>query len=181
MNFVFSDLGKAWLDLSWKYVIGRKAALTIRWTLILIIPHVKIVSRDWLTKFGHSIMSTGEMSTGKKSTVLTRSTGSHCCFHWYFTKLGFVRYNKTNMPCKCGYPDGISPTLAWHICIMYALYLFGVPLPNFRIDSLSPDLSIKLFWGCHRFKKLLVFIFRKKWTFILLSFTPPPLRPPRRV
>ena len=26
----------------------------------IIIPHVKIVSRDWLTKVGHSIMSTGE-------------------------------------------------------------------------------------------------------------------------
>ena len=37
------------------------------------------------------------------------STGRHCCFHWYFTKLGFVRYNKTNMPCQCGYPDGMSP------------------------------------------------------------------------
>ena len=70
----------------------------------IIIPHVKIVSRDWLTKVGHSIMS-----TGKTSTVLTGSTGSHCCFHWYFTKLGFVRYNKTNMPCQCGYPDGMSP------------------------------------------------------------------------
>ena len=70
---------------------------------------MKIVSRDWLTKVGHSIMSTGEMSTGKTSTVFTGSTGSHCCFHWYFTKLGFVRYNKTNMPCQCGYPDGISP------------------------------------------------------------------------
>ena len=26
----------------------------------------------------------------------------------YFTKLGFVRYNKTNMPCQCGYPDEMS-------------------------------------------------------------------------
>ena len=54
-------------------------------------------------------MSTGEMSTGKMSTVLTGSTGGHCCFHWYFTKFGFVGYNKTNMPCECGYPDGMSP------------------------------------------------------------------------
>ena len=46
----------------------------------VITPHVKIVSRDWLTKVGHYIMSTGEMSTGKTSTVLTGSTGSHCCF-----------------------------------------------------------------------------------------------------
>ena len=109
----------------------------------VIIPHVKIVSRDWLTKVGHSIMSTSEMSTGKTSTVLTGSTGSHCCFRWYFTKLWFVRYNKTNIPCQCGYPDGMSPlgwfsrgrspkenhppsgrhsirmpTLAWHISIM---------------------------------------------------------------
>ena len=75
----------------------------------VIIPHMKIVSRDWLTKVGHSIMSTGKMSTGKTSTVLTGSTGSHCCFHRYFTKLGFVWYNKTNMPCQCGYPDGMSP------------------------------------------------------------------------
>ena len=37
------------------------------------------------------------------------STGLHWCFHWYFTKLGFVRYDKTNMPCQCGYPDGMSP------------------------------------------------------------------------
>ena len=35
------------------------------------IPHLKILSRDWLTKVGHSIMSTGEMSTGKMSTVVT--------------------------------------------------------------------------------------------------------------
>ena len=75
----------------------------------IIIPHVKIVSRDRLTKVGHSIMSTGEMSTTKTSTILTGSTGSYCCFHWYFTKLGFVRYNKINMPCQCGYPDGMSP------------------------------------------------------------------------
>ena len=75
----------------------------------IVIPHVKFVSRDWLKKVGHSIMSTGEMSTGKKSTILTGSTGSHCCFHWYFTKLGFVRFNKTNMPCQCGYPVGMSP------------------------------------------------------------------------
>ena len=74
----------------------------------LIIPHVKIVSRDWLTKVGHSVMSTDEMSTGKTSTVLTGSTRSHCCFRLYFTKLGFVRYNKTNIPCQCGYPDGIA-------------------------------------------------------------------------
>ena len=67
----------------------------------IIIPHVKIVSRDWLTKVGHSIMFTGKTSTG--------STGSHCCIHWYFTKLVFFRYNKTNMPCQCGYPDGMSP------------------------------------------------------------------------
>ena len=59
---------------------------------------------DWLTKVGHSIMSTGKMAT-----VLTGSTGSHCCFHCYFTKLRFVRYNKTNMSCQCGYPDGMSP------------------------------------------------------------------------
>ena len=76
---------------------------------VFIIPHVKIVRRDWLTKVGHSIMSTGEMSTGKKSTILTGSTGSHCCFHWYFTKLGLVWYNKTNMSCQCRYPDGMSP------------------------------------------------------------------------
>ena len=75
----------------------------------VIIPHMKILSCDWLTMVGHSIMSTGKMSTGKTSTVLTGSTGCHCCFHWYFTKLGFVRYNKTNMPCQCGYPDGMSP------------------------------------------------------------------------
>ena len=37
----------------------------------IIIPHVKIVSCDWLTKVGHSIMCTGEMSTGKTSTILT--------------------------------------------------------------------------------------------------------------
>ena len=81
-------------------------------TFYLIIPHVKMVRCDWLTKVGHSIMSTGEMSTGKTSTVLTGSIGSHCCFHWYFTKMGFVRYNKTNtgMPCQCGYPDGMSPS-----------------------------------------------------------------------
>ena len=30
-------------------------------TIPIIIPHVKIVSHDWLTKVGHSIMSTGEM------------------------------------------------------------------------------------------------------------------------
>ena len=23
--------------------------------------------------------------------------------------MGFVRYNKSNIPCKCGYPDGMSP------------------------------------------------------------------------
>ena len=46
----------------------------------IIIPHVKIVSRDCLTKVGYSIMSPGEMSTGKTSTILTGSTGSHCCF-----------------------------------------------------------------------------------------------------
>ena len=39
--------------------------------LYIIIPQVKILSRDWLTKVGHSIMSTGEMSTGKMSTLLT--------------------------------------------------------------------------------------------------------------
>ena len=39
--------------------------------LYIIIPHVKIVSRDSLTKVGHSIMSTGEMSTDKMSIVLT--------------------------------------------------------------------------------------------------------------
>ena len=75
----------------------------------IIIPHLKIVSRDWLTKVGYSIMSTGEMSTGKTSNVFTDSTGSHCCFHWYCTTLGFVRYNKTHMPCQCGYPDGMFP------------------------------------------------------------------------
>ena len=36
-----------------------------------IIPNVKIVRRDWLTKVGHSIMYTGEMYTGKMSIVLT--------------------------------------------------------------------------------------------------------------
>ena len=45
-----------------------------------IIPHVKVVSRDWLTQVNHSIMSTGEMSTDKTSTVLTGTTGSHCLF-----------------------------------------------------------------------------------------------------
>ena len=44
-------------------------------TSLIIIPHVKIVSRDWLTKVSHSIMS-----TGKTSTVLTGSIDSHCCF-----------------------------------------------------------------------------------------------------
>ena len=79
------------------------------WIIAIIIPDVKIVSRDWLTKVGYSIMSTGEMSTGKTSISLTGSTGSRCCFHWYFTQLGFVRYNKTNMPCQCGSSDGMSP------------------------------------------------------------------------
>ena len=23
--------------------------------------------------------------------------------------MGFVRYNKSNIPCQCGYPDGMSP------------------------------------------------------------------------
>ena len=87
-------------------------------TIYIIIPHVKIVSRDWLTKVGHSVMSTSEMSTSKTSTVLTGFTGSHCCFHWYFTKLEFVRYNKNKyampvwlswwnvFPQEDGFPSG---------------------------------------------------------------------------
>ena len=30
-------------------------------------------------------------------------------FSLIFYQIGFVRYNKTNMPCQCGYPDGMSP------------------------------------------------------------------------
>ena len=30
-------------------------------------------------------------------------------FYWYFTKMGFVRYNKWNIPCQCGYPDEMYP------------------------------------------------------------------------
>ena len=119
------------------------------WQLLLlisiIIPHVKIVCRDWLTKVCHSIMSTGEMSTGKTSTVLTGSTGSHCCFHWYFTKLGLFGIIKQIchasvvilmecLPSGGWFSLGLRPrenhppfgrhfiripTLAWHICIMY--------------------------------------------------------------
>ena len=102
-------------------------------TKVFIIPHMKILSRDWLTKVGHSIMDipscppakcppfslvtpSGECVSHQSSVTLTlytdalfqgtsESTGSHCCFHRYFTKLGFVRYNKTNMPCQCGYPN----------------------------------------------------------------------------
>ena len=115
-----------------------------------IIPDVKILSRDWLTKVGHSIMSTGEMSTGKTSTVLTVSTGSQCCFHGYFTKLGLfgiikqIFYASVGILMEClpsgGWfslelrprenhpPSGRHsiriPTLAWHICIM----TYGVTL-----------------------------------------------------
>ena len=35
------------------------------WPFYFIIPHVKILSRDWLTKVGHSIMSTGEMFSNR--------------------------------------------------------------------------------------------------------------------
>ena len=97
-----------WVILSQIKKLTYTYYLSAHVSICFIIPHVKIVSQDWLTKVGHSIMSTGEISTGKTSTVLTGPTGSHC-FKWYFTKLGFVWYNKTNMPCQCGYPDGMSP------------------------------------------------------------------------
>ena len=87
-------------------------------------------------------MSTGEMSPGKTSTVLTGSTGSHCCFHWYFTKLGLFGIIKQICHASVGilmeclvrslgrlcprenHPPSRRhsiriPTLAWHICIMY--------------------------------------------------------------
>ena len=37
----------------------------------IIIPHMNILSCDWLAKVGYSIMYTGEVSIGKMSTVPT--------------------------------------------------------------------------------------------------------------
>ena len=77
---------------------------------------MKIVSLDWLTLQRLAIPSCqpAKCPLAKRPPFLnTGSTGSHCCFQWYFTKLGFVRYNKINMPCQCGYPDGMS--LLWRM------------------------------------------------------------------
>ena len=30
-------------------------------------------------------------------------------FIYIVYQIGVLRYNKTNMPCQCGYPDGMSP------------------------------------------------------------------------
>ena len=94
--------------------------------LCFIIPHVKIVSRDWPFHHVHQQNVHGSHWIYRQSWL----------FSLIFYQIGFVRYNKTNMPCQCGYLDGMSPlkrmvfhppsgrhsiripTLAWHICIM---------------------------------------------------------------
>ena len=113
----------------------------------LIIPHVKIVNRDWLTKVGHSIMSIGEMSTvltdsavivvfidilpnwglfGIKKQICHVSVGILMeCFPsggW----LSLMLCPREKHP-----PSGRHyiriPTLAWHICIKYIYIHWAVP------------------------------------------------------
>ena len=116
-------------------------------TLHIIIPHVKSVSCDWLTKFGHSIMSTGEMSTGKRPPFSLDLLAIIVVFidilpNWALfgiikqichTSVGILMkclpegrwFSRGRRPRENLPPEGRHsiriPTLAWHICIL--LYL----------------------------------------------------------